>query len=343
MNNGLPDVPIDAIAIDRQSAVAPLAGTSVYLGTDIGVYQSTDGGVNWAIYNPNNTLPVLPVFDMAFQEQTGVVAGRILRIATHGRGIWEIQTTAGPNPTPTPTPGVTPTPTPGVTPTATPTPGVTPTATPSPSPAGVTSLGNISTRLRVETGDNALIGGFIVTGTQPKRVIVRAIGPSLMSIFPDALTDTTLELRDGTGSLVASNDDWRDTQEAEITMTGIAPSNDLESAIVATLPANNAGYTAIVRGFQDRTGIGVVEAYDLDATVDSRFGDISTRGLVQTGNNVLIAGTIIVGQGNQRLLIRALGPSVPVIGNMANPTVELRNAQGSLVAANDNWRDYAGG
>ena len=124
MSNGLPDVPIDAIAVDRRSAVAPLAGTSIYLGTDIGVYQSTDGGANWAVFNPGNTLPVLPVFDMAFQEQIGVGnPNRILRIATHGRGIWEIQigNAATPTPTPTPTPGG-PTPTPTATPVSTPTP-----------------------------------------------------------------------------------------------------------------------------------------------------------------------------------------------------------------------------
>ena len=136
--------------------------------------------------------------------------------------------------------GATPTPTP--TPTATPTP--TPVATPTPSPTP-SSLANISTRLRVETGDNALIGGFIVTGTQPKKVIVRAIGPSLP--LAGALANPTLELRDGSGTLIRSNDDWRiGGQETEIIASTIPPSNDLESAIVETLPANGAGYTAIV-------------------------------------------------------------------------------------------------
>ena len=120
------------------------------------------------------------------------------------------------------------------------------------------TLGNISTRLRVETGDNALIGGFIVTGTQPKRVIVRAIGPSLP--IAGKLADPTLELRDGSGELIAANDNWRSFQEAEIMATGIPPSSDLESAIVATLQANNSAYTAIVRGVSGGTGIGLVEA-----------------------------------------------------------------------------------
>jgi len=204
--------------------------------------------------------------------------------------------------------------------------------------AAATVLGNISTRLRVDTGDNALIGGFIVTGTAPKRVIVRAIGPSLTA-FPDRLADPTLELRDAAGMLVAQNDNWRTTQEAEIMATGVAPTNDAESAIVATLAANNAGYTAIVRGANNGTGIGVVEAYDLDrGAVNSKLGNISTRGSVQTGNNVLIAGTIVLGQAAQRVIVRALGPSLTVAGKMADPTLELRDGNGALLMANDNWR-----
>jgi len=211
--------------------------------------------------------------------------------------------------------------------------------TPTPTPAGApATLGNISTRLRVETGDNALIGGFIVTGTQPKKVIVRAIGPSLGTTFPDRLADPTLELRNAAGALLASNDNWRSTQQAEIIATGVPPSDDAESAIVATLPANNAGYTAIVRGANNATGIGVVEAYDLDRTVNSKLANISTRGSVQTGNNVLIAGTIVLGQAAQRVIVRALGPSLGVAGSMADPTLELRNASGTVLASNDNWR-----
>ena len=146
--------------------------------------------------------------------------------------------------------------------------------------AAPTALANISTRLRVEMDDNALFGGFIVTGTQPKKVILRAIGPSLP--LAGALADPILELRNSSGALITSNDNWRSDQQAEIIATTIPPANDLESAIVATLPANNAGYTAIVRGVNNGTGIGLVEAYDLDRAVDSKLGNISTRGLVQT-------------------------------------------------------------
>jgi plastocyanin len=256
-------------------------------------------------------------------------------------------------PTPTATPTVTPvstaTPTPIHTPTPTPTPVVTPTpvatptptAAPSPTPtptAGPGILGNISTRLRVETGDNVLIGGFIVTGTQPKKVIVRAIGPSLSALFSGALADPTLELRDSSGVLIRANDNWRSDQESEIMATTIPPSDDLESAIVETLPANNSAYTAIVRGVDNSTGIGVVEAYDLNQAVDSKLANISTRGLVQTGDNVLIGGLIVLGQNPLRVIVRAIGPSLPVPGALSDPTLELRDGNGGLIDSNDNWR-----
>ena len=208
----------------------------------------------------------------------------------------------------------------------------------SPVPPTPTTLANISTRLRVETGDNALIGGFIVTGTQPKKVMIRAIGPSLP--FADDLADPILELHDSTGALVDSNDNWVDSPNKQaIIDSTIAPTNDLESAIIATLPANNSGYTAIVRGVNNGTGIGVVEAYDLDTSTDSKLANISTRGLVQTGDNVLIAGTIVVGQAPQKVIVEALGPSLPVPGALGDPTLELRDGNGTLLDANDNWVD----
>ena len=200
-----------------------------------------------------------------------------------------------------------------------------------------TILANISTRLRVETGDNALIGGFIITGTQPKRVIVRAIGPSVP--VAGVLADPILELHGPPPFATITNDNWRSDQEAAINASGVPPTNDLESAIVATLPANGAGYTAIVRGVNNGTGIGLVEAYDLDSTVDSKLANISTRGLVQTGDNVLIAGTIVLGQTPQKVIVRALGPSLNVPGKLADPTLELRDVNGNLIDSNDNWKD----
>jgi hypothetical protein len=199
-----------------------------------------------------------------------------------------------------------------------------------------TTLGNISTRLGVETGDNVLIGGFIIIGTQPKKVIVRAIGPSLP--LAGALADPVLELHGPGAFATITNDNWRSDQEAEIIATTIPPTNDLESAIVATLPANNSAYTAIVRGVNNGTGIGVVEAYDLDRTVDSKLANISTRGLVQTGDNVLIGGLIMVGPDPLRVIVRAIGPSLPLPGALGDPTLELRDGNGALIAFNDNWR-----
>lgn len=204
-------------------------------------------------------------------------------------------------------------------------------------PAFGTNLANISTRLRVETGDNVLIGGFIVSGTQPKKVLVRGIGPALP--LAGQLADPTLELYDGSNRLLRTNDNWQDApNKQEIIDSGLAPTNSLESAILLTLPANS-NYTAILRGTNNGTGIGVVEAYDLDRSVDSKLANISTRGLVQTGDNVLIAGTIVQGQAAQMVVIRAIGPSLPVPGKLANPTLELRDSNGALLQENDNWPD----
>src|SRR6478609_5716732 len=209
-------------------------------------------------------------------------------------------------------------------------------APPAPDP---TVLANISTRLLVETGDNVLIGGFIVTGTQSKKVIIRAIGPSLN--LAGKLGNPTLELRDGTGALLASNDDWKNSNSADrqaIIDSTVAPTNDLESAIVATLPANGAGYTAVVRGANNSTGIAVVEVYDLDVSVDSKLANISTRGFVQPGDP-LIGGMIVLGPGPQKVIVRGIGPSLTnVPGKLSDPTLELRDSNGTIVRANDNWR-----
>jgi hypothetical protein len=205
-----------------------------------------------------------------------------------------------------------------------------------------TLLANISTRLRVETGDNILIAGIIVTGTAPKKIMIRAIGPSLG--IAGQLGNPTLELRDGNNGLLASNDDWMNSSPADkqsIIDSTIPPSHDLESAIVRTVPAGGARYTALVRGVNNGTGIAVVQIYDLDNAAASKLANISTRGLVQTGDNVLFAGTIVVGPGSQRVLIRAIGPSLPanVPGKMGDPTLELRDGNGGLLESNDDWND----
>ncbi|PYJ10342.1 MAG: hypothetical protein DMF06_06645 [Verrucomicrobia bacterium] len=200
-------------------------------------------------------------------------------------------------------------------------------------------LANISTRLNVGTGDKVLIGGFIVAGTQPKKVIVRAIGPSL-PVSGIKLADPTLELRDGKGELIEFNDNWRTDQQAEIIASGLPPNNDLESAIVATLPANNSAYTIIVRGSNSGSGIGLVEVYDLDHTADSKLANISTRGFVAGEDNVLIAGTIILGGLPQTVAVRALGESLPVPQPLYDPYIYMLDANGALIIGIDDWRNY---
>jgi hypothetical protein len=209
-----------------------------------------------------------------------------------------------------------------------------------------TQLLNIATRMRVQTGENVLIGGFIITGTDPKRVIIRGIGPSLAQFFTDALADPTLELYQG-NTLLVMNDNWKiradgSSQQAEIEATGIPPTNDLESAIVQTLTP--ASYTAILRGKNNTTGIGVVEAYDLDQAANSKLANISTRGFVDTGDNVMIGGLIIgpAGGGSATVVVRAIGPSLSnfgISGALQDPTLDLVDSNGVVIRSNDNWRD----
>jgi N-acetylneuraminic acid mutarotase len=197
------------------------------------------------------------------------------------------------------------------------------------------TFANISSRLKVETGENVLIGGFIVNGSATKRVIVRAIGASLP--VAGALADPVVELYNGSGELVASNDNWQDApNRQEIIDSTLAPSHPLESAVLTTVAPGN--HTAVVRGANRGTGIGLVEVYDLEAGSESNLANISTRALVQTGDDVLIGGLIITGNDPRRVIVRAIGPSLPVASALADPTLELRNADGSVVATNDNWR-----
>ena len=197
------------------------------------------------------------------------------------------------------------------------------------------TLGNISTRLRVETGENALIGGFIVTGGGPKRLLLRGIGPSLPAA--GHLDNPTLDLFNAAGRIIASNDNWMDAPNRQaIIDTGIAPTHDLESAILLDLTPGS--YTTILRGAGNTAGIGLVEAYDLDLTAGSKLANISTRGSVGTGDNVLIGGFIVLGPDSQRVIVRAIGPSLPAGGTLADPALELRDGNGALLQSNDNWR-----
>jgi phosphatidylinositol-3-phosphatase len=202
-----------------------------------------------------------------------------------------------------------------------------------------TPLLNIATRDTVQTAAQVLIAGFIITGTDPKQVIIRGIGPSLTG-FTGPLSDPTLELHQGNSTL-ATNDNWKvdsngGSQQAVVEATGVPPTNDLESAIVATL--NPGQYTAILAGKNGATGVGVVELYDLSQTANSQFANIATRGNVSTGDNVLIGGVIVGSGGTSNVIVRALGPSVPVPGALADPTLELRDISGSLIQSNNDWK-----
>ena len=206
------------------------------------------------------------------------------------------------------------------------------------------NLLNISTRLNVLTENNVLIGGFIITGTDPKKVIVRAIGPSLANADPPiagALADPVLELHESDGTVI-TNDNWKDTQKDEIIASTIPPTDDLESAIVATL--DPGVYTAIVSGKNAKTGVGLVEAYDLDLATASQLANISTRGFVDTGSNVMIGGFILGGGGGgiSTVVVRGIGPSLIPFGiadALADPAIELHNVDGDVIATNDNWQD----
>jgi hypothetical protein len=211
------------------------------------------------------------------------------------------------------------------------------------------SLGNISTRSLVQTGDNVMIGGFIVQGAGAKRVIIRAIGPELTQYgIPNAMADPRLELHDGTGALIGSNDNWQTTviggiitssQVTDIQNSGHAPAAASESAIIANLQPGN--YTAIVQGVNNATGVALVEVYDLSPGTTSLLGNISTRAPVETGDNIMIGGFIVQGAGAKKVIVRAIGPELTQYGitdPLSNPTLELHNGTGALIASNDNWQ-----
>jgi len=239
-------------------------------------------------------------------------------------------------------------------------------------------LGNISTRSFVQTGDHVMIGGFIVQGNQRKSVILRAIGPELTQFgVPNAMADPTLELHDGTGALIASNDNWvTSNQVQEIINSGHAPEDPSESAIIANLPPGN--YTAIVRGARptptptptasptstpiatatptptaaatptptatpvnDTTGVALVEVYDLSPNLHSTLANLSTRSLVETGDEVMIGGFIVQGTRPKNVIIRAIGPELSQYGipdPLNDPILELHNGTGALIASNNNWQ-----
>ncbi|HEY2714332.1 MAG TPA: hypothetical protein VGI60_17610 [Chthoniobacterales bacterium] len=256
------------------------------------------------------------------------------------------ETNATPPPTPTPSPTISPTPTP----------------TPTPSPVPVGKALNISTRVDVETGDDVAIAGFIITGgTTPKTVAIRGIGPSLgASGVANTLSDPVLELHMPDGTVV-TNDNWKDNSATDqgiivaagLNLSGTSTISDSESIVIATLPPRDDSdpgsgqYTAVMRGANGATGVGLVEVYDLDdPSVVAELANISTRGIVGTADNVLIGG-LIVGPDNSlntSVIVRAIGPSLanvtqPVADSLSDPFVDLHNGNGDVITSNDNWQD----
>jgi photosystem II stability/assembly factor-like uncharacterized protein len=342
-------------------ATYTLRGSSIFAGNTDGMFSSTDGGASWTSINEGFPVCPRPAVEASCADNDYLFAG------TFGDGVWrKLLDAAPPSPTPTPTttPGATPTPTatpaptvtPRVTPTSTPIltptptaaptapPSATPTPAPTPTPTPSAQTINLSTRMRVQPGDNVGIGGFIITGTSPKHVLLRTIGPSLTQFgLPNALADPVLELH-GPGAFVTVMDDnWRDdpAQEAAILADGIPPTNGLEAAIDATL--NPGAYTAVVRGKNDTSGVALMEVYDLSQAVLAKLGNMSTRAFVSTGDNIVIAGFVLgSNNGDDRVVLRGIGPSLTTVGvtnALADPTLELRDSNGGLLVENNDWQD----
>jgi hypothetical protein len=204
--------------------------------------------------------------------------------------------------------------------------------------------------LPVGTGDDVLIEGFTVQGPagSTKKIMVRAIGPSLAGmVISGTLANPTLEIHDSSGATVATNDDWKNTQQgglitgdqsADISASGLAPGNDLESAIIAELAPGS--YTTVASGVGNTTGTGVIDAYDLSGSSPARLANIATRGLVQAGEKLMIAG-FIVENAPVKAVICAIGPSLSAFGitnALADTTLQLRDVNGAIVRENDNWK-----
>ena len=209
---------------------------------------------------------------------------------------------------------------------------------------------NVSTRLQVGLDEHVAISGFVVGGTGTKKVLLRAIGPSLKQFgIADPLADPVLELYDGTGAVIGTNDNWQTSQlggvitsdqKAEILASTIFPDDPAEAAIIANLEPG--AYTAIIRGANNGTGLGLAEVYDLSATAPATVVNLSTRGYVQTGDDVLIGGFIVGGSEPSTVVVRALGPSLAQAGvadALSDPFLDLRDANGLPVASNDDWAD----
>ena len=345
-----------APTLTTQASGSVMLGGSISDTATLSGSQSATGTIAFFAYGPNDSTcggnPAFTSFvDVHGDGQynsgpfTPTAAGTYRFIASYGGDVNNKDVTTACNdanesvvvigPTPSPTPTAT------ATATATATPSATPTATATATPAKAL---NLSTRANVQTGDRVVIGGFIITGNNPKAIVVRGLGPSLASFgITDFLADPVLELRDNGGHLITSNDNWKDTQRSQIEGTVYQPSDDRESVIVVTLPPG--AYTALLSGKNQTSGIGTFEVYDNSQAVDSLLANMSTRGFVQTGTKVMIGGFVLGGNnanGFTRVAIRGLGPSLSRFGLsnlLADPVLGLYNSNGALFASNDNWQD----
>jgi Tol biopolymer transport system component len=302
-------------------------GTNQFRVTNDGT--ASDGGPTWSSDGTKIAFHRIPSGSGGSAEILVVNAdGSNLTMLTNVPGTdalpdWQpVPVTVTPTPTPTATPISTPTPTPALTP------------TPTPSPAPPAQAMNLSTRMLVQTGDNVGIGGFIISGSAPKPVFIRAIGPPSV---PGALAEPVLELHGPPGFATIISDHCNPPLiPSPFCQPGIP-----EAAISGTL--NPGAYTAIVKGRNNTSGVAVVEVYDGDGTVASKLANISTRAFVSTGNNIVIAGFILGGNsGLDRILVRGIGPSLTGFGVpnvLADPTLELRDNNGTLLVSNNNWQD----
>jgi len=205
-------------------------------------------------------------------------------------------------------------------------------------------LVNLSTRMQVGSGDDALIAGFIMRGSTSKRLAIRGLGPSLTALgVANPVANPTLELRDSSQAVLATNDNWGDAANMQdVSDIGLAPSSPNESVILTTVPSNTSGaaYTAIMRGVNNTTGVGVVEVYDLDSGPGATLLNISTRGQVGVDPNALIGGFILGGTESKTILVRAIGPSLTGFGvpnALVDPTLDFVNGQGTKIDSNDDW------
>jgi hypothetical protein len=290
-----------------------------FSGSSVGPYADSSGGLSFQapLYSGGSPMPAL-TFGNASPVQVTITAGCTANVDFRMNGTGSVggDCTAAPPPT-TPVPPTTPT---------------TPVAG---------RLANLSTRMQVLTGNDVMITGFVISGTTPKTVAIVGTGPSLAAYgIANPLPNPSLTLvRSSDQAIIATNDDWPSGAGAvAMAASGFAPTNPLEAGLHVTLPPG--AYTAILSGVGSATGIGVAAVYEVDRP-ESPLANISTRGQVRSGNDVMIGGFVIQGTQPQTVAIVGTGPSLSAYGianPLPNPTITLvRTSDQAVIATNDNW------